>query len=590
MNSFLSSSASLCTERATGALEANGETRPTWPRQYARQGETLSGRLINISPSAYSYPLLIKHLLHSSMMHAGDQEIVYRDQKRFTYRTLHERIHRLAGGLASVGVRPGDTVGVLDWDSHRFLEAFFAIPMMGAILQTVNVRLSNEQVLYTIEHAGASVLLVNVEFGELLAAIRPRLTRVKAVILMSDSEATSDHEGEAGHYEEMLGSASPEFDFPDFDENTQATTFYTSGTTGLPKGVYFSHRQMVLHTISELAAFGMAPKQGRFHSESVYMPITPMFHVHAWGFPFAATAAGAKQVYPGRYAPDLLLKLIKTEGVTFSHCVPTILLMLLDAKTSAETDLSHLTMVIGGAALPQALALRAMARGIDIFTGYGMSETGPILTLAHLKGSMLSGVADEEVNFRTKTGRPIPLVDIRVVDGDMREVPHDGKAAGEIVVRAPWLTLGYYGNEKASEELWEGGYLHTNDIANMMPDGYLQITDRIKDVIKTGGEWISSLELEDIIMKAAGVKEAAVIGIKDEKWGERPIALVVRDSQAEPAATEASVKSYVATFAERGVISKYAIPQSVQFVEHLERTSVGKIDKKLLRKLYTEGG
>src|SRR5580698_6506889 len=174
MNSFLSSSASLCTERATGALEANGETRPTWPRQYARQGETLSGRLINISPSAYSYPLLIKHLLHSSMMHAGDQEIVYRDQKRFTYRTLHERIHRLAGGLASVGVRPGDTVGVLDWDSHRFLEAFFAIPMMGAILQTVNVRLSNEQVLYTIEHAGASTLLVNDEFLELLASIRPR--------------------------------------------------------------------------------------------------------------------------------------------------------------------------------------------------------------------------------------------------------------------------------------------------------------------------------------------------------------------------------------------------------------------------------
>ena len=551
----------------------------------------MSGRLINITPSAYSYPLLIKHLLHSSMMHAADQEIVYRDQKRFTYRTLQERIHRLAGGLASLGVRPGDTVGVLDWDSHRFLEAFFAIPMMGAILQTVNVRLSNEQVLHTIEHAGATVLLVNVEFRELLAAIRPRLTKVKAVILMSDGEAANINEGEAaGLYEDMLGSASPDFDFPDFDENTQATTFYTSGTTGLPKGVYFSHRQMVLHTLSELAAFGMAPKQGRFHSESVYMPITPMFHVHAWGFPFAATAAGTKQVYPGRYAPDVLLKLIRTEGVTFTHCVPTILLMLLDAPTSAETDLSHLTMVIGGAALPKALALRAMARGIDIFTGYGMSETGPILTLAHLKAPMLSGVADDEVNFRTKTGRPIPLVDIRIVDGDMRDAPHDGKAAGEIVVRAPWLTQGYYDNPKASEELWEGGYLHTNDISNMTPDGYLQITDRIKDVIKTGGEWISSLELEDIITKASGVKEAAVIGVKDEKWGERPIALVVRDPQADPPATETSVKSFVATFAERGVISKFAIPQAVLFVDHLERTSVGKIDKKLLRKLYTQDG
>jgi fatty-acyl-CoA synthase len=550
----------------------------------------LSGRLINITPSAYSYPLLIKQLLHSSMLHAADQEIVYRDQKRFTYRMLQERIHRLADGLASIGVRSGDTVGVLDWDTHRFLEAFFAIPMMGAILQTVNVRLSHEQILYTIEHAGATTLLVNVEFRELLAAIRFRLTKVKAVIFMSDGDGTAEHESEAaGHYEDMLASASPEFDFPDFDENTQATTFYTSGTTGLPKGVYFSHRQMVLHTISELAAFGMAPRQGRFHSESVYMPITPMFHVHAWGFPFAATAAGAKQVYPGRYAPDLLLKLIKTENVTFTHCVPTILLMLLDAPASAETDLTHLTMVIGGAALSKTLALRAMGRGIDIFTGYGMSETGPILTLAHLKASMLSGVADEEVSFRTKTGRPIPFVDIRVVDGDMRDVPHDGKAAGEIVVRAPWLTQGYYDNPKASEELWQGGYLHTNDIANITPHGYLQITDRTKDVIKTGGEWISSLELEDIITRAPGVKEAAVIGVKDEKWGERPIALIVRDPQAAPATTEASLRSYVGTFAERGVISKYAIPQTVLFVDHLERTSVGKIDKKLLRQLYTQG-
>jgi fatty-acyl-CoA synthase len=576
-------------ERLDGSTGAIGEARKALRRGGERQGETLSGRLINITPSAYTFPLLIKQLLHSPMMHAADQEIVYRDRKRFTYRMLHERIHRLAGGLASVGVRPGDTVGVLDWDTHRFLEAFFAIPMMGAILQTVNVRLSHEQVLYTIEHAGATVLLVNVEFRDLLAAIRPRLTKVKAVILMSDDEAPGGHESDvAGLYEDMLASSKPQFDFPDFDENTQATTFYTSGTTGLPKGVYFSHRQMVLHTISELAAFGIAPKQGRFHSDSVYMPITPMFHVHAWGFPFAATAAGAKQVYPGRYAPDLLLKLITQEGVTFTHCVPTILLMLLDAPASAETDLSRLTMVIGGAALPKMLALRAMARGIDIFTGYGMSETGPILTLAHLKAAMLSGVADEEVNFRTKTGRPIPLVDIRVVDGEMCEVPHDGKAAGEIVVRAPWLTQGYYDNPKASEDLWQGGYLHTNDIANMTPHGYLQITDRIKDVIKTGGEWISSLELEDIITKAPGVKEAAVIGIKDEKWGERPAALVVRDLQADTAASEGSIKSYVSTFAERGVISKYAIPQTVLFVEQLERTSVGKVDKKLLRKLYAQ--
>ena len=549
----------------------------------------MSGRLIEVTPSAYQFPLLIKHLLHSSMLHAADQEIVYRDQKRFTYRMLRDRIGRLASGLKDLGVRSGDTVGVLDWDSHRYLEAFFAIPMMGAILQTVNVRLSHEQIIYTIEHAGATTLLVNDDFLPLLAAIRPRLLKVRTIVVMSDNDSfVLREEGVAGHYEDMLAAASPEFDFPDFDENTQATTFYTSGTTGAPKGVYFSHRQMVLHTISELAAFGMAPNQGRFHSESVYMPITPMFHVHAWGFPYAATAAGAKQVYPGRYLPDLLLKLIKNESVTFTHCVPTILLMLLDAPGSAETDLSGLTMVIGGAALPKMLALRALARGIDIFTGYGMSETGPVLSVAHLKASMLSGVADEEVSFRTKTGRPIPLVDIRVVDSDMKDVTHDGKASGEIVVRAPWLTQGYYQNPSASEELWHGGYLHTNDIANMSPHGYLQITDRIKDVIKTGGEWISSLELEDIIMKAPGVKEAAVIGVKDETWGERPVALVVRDYQAEEAPTENTIRAHIGGFADTGVISKYAVPQSILFVDRLERTSVGKIDKKILRTRYTQ--
>jgi fatty-acyl-CoA synthase len=550
--------------------------------------ETVSGRLISTTPSAYSYPLLIKQLLHSSMRHAADQEIVYRDQGRFTYRELHERIHRLAGGLAALGVRPGDTVGVLDWDTHRFLEAFFAVPMMGAILQTVNVRLSHEQIIYTIEHAGATTLLVNEEFRELLAAIRPRLTKVKTIVLMSDGQLDVRDSDIAGHYEDMLASAPREFDFPDFDENTQATTFYTSGTTGLPKGVYFSHRQMVLHAITELAAFGLAPRQGRFHGESVYMPITPMFHVHAWGFPYSATAAGVKQVYPGRYNPELLLKLIKSEGVSFTHCVPTVLLMLLDAPSSAETDLSGLTMVIGGAALPKTLALRAMARGIDIFTGYGMSETGPILSLAHLKASMLSGNPEEEVNFRTKTGRPIPLVDIRVVDKDMRDVPHDGKSSGEIVAHAPWLTQGYYQNPSASEDLWRGGYMHTNDIANMSPHGYLQITDRLKDVIKSGGEWISSLDLEDIIMKVPGVKEAAVIGVKDEKWGERPVALVVRDHQAATPTTESAIKAHVGKVAETGVISKYAIPHTILFVDQLERTSVGKVDKKLLRKLYTE--
>ena len=284
-------------------------------------------------------------------------------------------------------MRPGDTVGVLDWDSNRYLEAFFAIPMMGAVLQTVNVRLSPEQVAYTIDHAGATTLLVNDEFVDLVQSILPKLSKVKTLVALSDRQAPAAGQLQfAGEYEELLATASPDYAFPDFDENVQATTFYTTGTTGLPKGVYFSHRQLVLHAMAELALFGLAAKHGGFDRDDVYMPITPMFRVHAWGFPWASTLAGVKQVYSGRYDPALLLvELIKTEGVTFTHGVPTILQMLLDAATKANVNLAGLEMVIGGSALPKALAKQAMALGVDVFAGYGMSETGPLLTVAHLE-------------------------------------------------------------------------------------------------------------------------------------------------------------------------------------------------------------
>jgi len=547
----------------------------------------MAGRLIGVARAAYQYPLLIKQLLLAPLAQCPDQQIVYRDLKRLTYADLRERIGRLANCLKMLGVRPGDTVGVMDWDSNRFLEAFFAIPMMGAILQTVNVRLSPEQIIYTINHAGASVLLVNDEFVGLLQGIKSQLNNVRTCVVMTDRpEPAKGDIAFAGEYEDLLAAASPDYDFPDFDENTQATTFYTTGTTGLPKGVYFSHRQLVLHSLAELAAFGIAPEQGRFHRNDVYMPITPMFHVHAWGFPWAATAAGAKQVYPGRYAPDVLLKLIKSERVTFTHGVPTILQMLLSAAEQANVDLKGLTMVIGGSALPKALALRAMERGIDIYAGYGMSETGPVLTVAHLKSHHLTGSPNEQVEMRTRAGLAVPLVDVRIVDPEMKEMPRDGKATGEIVARAPWLTQGYFNNPDASEQLWAGGYLHTNDIGNISPDGYVQITDRIKDVIKTGGEWVSSLELEDIISQHGGVADVAVIGIKDEKWGERPLALVVLNPNASTAATEDDIKAHVKVYADKGVISKFGIPHKIMFVEQLPKTSVGKIDKRALRQKY----
>jgi fatty-acyl-CoA synthase len=545
------------------------------------------GRLIQSAKSAYQYPLIFKQLWHTPRVQAPDQEVVYRDLKRFTYLQIRERIGRLASALSKAGVVPGDTVGVLDWDSHRFLEAFFAIPMMGAVLQTVNVRLSPEQIAYTIDHAGASTLLVNEEFVGLLEGIRSRLPKVKRLIVMSDRPVPQTGSlSFLGEYESLLAAASPDYDFPDFDENTQATTFYTTGTTGQPKGVYYSHRQLVLHSICGLALFGMAGLHGRFSRDDVYMPITPMFHVHAWGFPWSATLAGVKQVYPGRYEPAMLVKLIKSEGVTFTHGVPTILQMLLDAAAAANADLKGLKMVIGGSALPKALAKRALAAGIDIFAGYGMSETGPLAAVSHVRTKDLTGDPDGEVEFRAKAGIAGPLVDLRIVDPDMKSVAHDGKSAGEIVLRAPWLTQGYFNNPEGSEQLWAGGYLHTNDIATVDANGYVHITDRIKDVIKTGGEWVSSLQIEDLISQCAGVAEVAVIGVKDDKWGERPLALVVKRTTDANGVSDAAIKSHLKTFADQGIISKYGIPEKILFIDGIPKTSVGKINKKELRQQY----
>ena len=545
----------------------------------------MTGRLIQVAKTAYQYPLIVKQLWHAPLMQSPDQEIVYRDRQRFTYRQIRERIGRLASVLSKLGVQPGETVGVLDWDSNRFLEAFFAIPMMGAVLQTVNVRLSPEQIAYTINHAGASTLLVSDEFVGMLEGLKPQLPKVKTLIVMSDrTKPETGGLSFVGEYENLLAGASADYAFPDFDENTQATTFYTTGTTGLPKGVYYSHRQLVLHTLCELALFGLASQQGRFCRDDVYMPITPMFHAHAWGFPWAATLAGVKQVYPGRYEPAMLLKLIKSEGVTFTHGVPTILQMLLKVAAAEKVDLAGLKMVIGGSALPKALAKQALAAGIDIFGGYGMSETGPIAAVAHVRSRDLSGDPDQEVEFRTRAGMVAPLVDLRIVDPGMNDIAHDGKSAGEIVLRSPWLTQGYFDNPESSEQLWAGGYLHTNDIAVVSPDGYVHITDRLKDVIKTGGEWVSSLQIEDLITQCPGVAEAAVIGVKDDRWGERPLALVVKSGGG--ALTDDAVKSHLKRFADRGVISKYGIPEKILFVDSFPKTSVGKINKKELREQY----
>lgn len=547
----------------------------------------MPAKLIQPTASAYQFPLLIKNLLKTPLIYSPDQEIVYRDLVRYTYRDFGQRVGKLANALKSMGVEEGSTVAVMDWDSHRYLECYFAIPMMGAVLHTINIRLSPEQLIYTINHAEDDVILVSEEFVPMLEAVKDQFTTVKKIILITDGKATPETPLTIdGEYEALLAAADTQYDYPDLDENTIATTFYTTGTTGLPKGVFFSHRQLVLHTYGIVAASGGYAAQANINSADVYMPITPMFHVHAWGMPYAMTMLGAKQVYPGRYEPEMLLKLKLTEKVTFSHCVPTILHMLVSSPVVQKLDLSGWKVIIGGSALPRGLCQAALKLGINIYTGYGMSETCPLLTLAILKPKMFDWPEEDQVTIRCRTGLPVSNVELEVIDAEGKPQPHDGKSAGEVVVRSPWLTQGYLKDTERSEELWENGWLHTGDIGVIDDEGYLQITDRLKDVIKTGGEWISSLELESIISQHPAVSEVAVIGVPDEKWGERPLALVVPKPDERDNATEEAIKTFVAKFADEGTIPKFGIPDRVAIVPALPKTSVGKLDKKEMRQQY----
>ena len=538
------------------------------------------------TPSAYDYQLLIKHLLRTPLTYAPDQEIVYRDRMRYTYTEFGKRVARLAHGLTALGIRQGDTVAIMDWDSHRYLECFFAVPMMGAVLHTVNVRLSAEQLVYTINHAEDDILLINEEFLPLLAGLKDQLITVKKIVLISDSGQELQTEiSIEREYEALLAGRPDTYDFPDFGENTRATTFYTTGTTGLPKGVYFSHRQLVLHTYGLLPTLCAMRSQATISSEDVYMPMTPMFHVHAWGVPFLMTLLGAKQVYPGRYEPEMLLRLIADEKVSFSHCVPTIMNMLLASPSIRQVDLNGLKIIIGGSAMSAGLCKAALGLGINVFTGYGMSETCPILTIASLKPHMMDWDQDAQIKIRCRTGLPVSNVAVEVVDQQGSPLPHDGRTTGEIVARTPWLTQGYLKDEGKSEELWENGWLHTGDIGFIDEEGYLQVTDRLKDVIKTGGEWISSLTLEDIISRHPAVSEAAVIGVPDEKGGERPLALVVLKEHAEKVTGEDLRKVFI-EYAEKGVIPRYGIPDRVVITDSIAKTSVGKLNKKAMRKQY----
>ena len=354
----------------------------------------------------------------------------------------------------------------------------------------------------------------------------------------------------------------------------------------MPKGVSFSHRQIVLHTYGFMSGLCAYRSYASVDSGDVYMPLTPMFHVHAWGMPYLFTMLGTKQVYPGKYEPGAILRLIQAEKVTFSHCVPTIIHMLLNDPAIDDVDLTGWKVVIGGSAMPKGLCEAALARGINLFSAYGMSETCPLLTIANAKPHMLAWPVDRQLEIRCTTGLSVPNVDLEIIDPEGKPLPRDGQHTGEVVVRSPWLTQSYFKEPEKSEALWRDGWLHTGDVGYVDAEGYLHITDRIKDVIKTGGEWISSLELESIISRHAAVSEAAVIGVPDAKWGERPLLLAVLKSEFRGKIEPEDLQNFYQPYVDKGIIPKYGIPSRVFIVEEIAKTSVGKLNKKHLRKQY----
>ncbi|MCE4603231.1 MAG: long-chain fatty acid--CoA ligase [Desulfurococcales archaeon] len=540
-------------------------------------------------PFRPGYELTLKRIFNRALYMFPDMEIVYRTQEglsRYTFKDLASRAEKLASALASLGVGRLDRVATLDWNTHWHYETYFAVPMMGAVLHPVNIRLAPAEIAYVMGHAEDKVAIVHKDFIPLIEAVAPRVKSLEHVIVV-DADGVPDKIGgvRAIHYEDLIRGHSS-YEWPEVDENQPAAMGYTSGTTGLPKGVYHSHRAIVLHALSgALNVSSMGER--RLSSTDTILHIVPMFHVYSWGLPYISALLGLKQIYPNRLDPKVLLDLIESEGVTFTAGVPTILYMLLSHPDSGKYNLKGLTFVVGGSALPRGLAEAARKRGIYVYVGYGMTETAPILTLATIPARYLGRSEEERLELSLRTGWPIPLVDLMVADPEMKPVPKDGKTMGEIVVRAPWVTYEYYKNPEKTEEAWRGGWFHTGDIAVWMEDGSVVIVDRDKDVIKSGGEWISSVRLEDAISRHPGVGQVAVIAAKHEKWGERPVALIVPKPGWEDKLTEEEIIGFLTrNFVEKGEIPKWWLPDKVILVEDLPKTSVGKINKRVLREKY----
>jgi fatty-acyl-CoA synthase len=522
------------------------------------------------------YPLTLQQVFARGTRLFPDREIVtggVSGQHRYTYREFGERVHRLANALRDLGLKPGDRVGTFAWNHHRHLELYFGVPMQGAVLHTLNIRLFHDQLSYIVNHAADRFIFVDRTLLPVIRQLQPRFETVEKLIVIDDGG--DNDPGDALDYEQLLSTAAEHFAFPRLDENEAAMMSYTSGTTDEPKGVAYSHRALTLHSFGLLAADSVGISE-----RDTVVPIVPMFHVNAWGLPFAATFVGAKQVFPGNsLAPDRVLQLIQDEKATVAAGVPTIWIAALPLLQAAKYDVSSLTRIpCGGSAAPRALIEAYQQLGLNLLHAWGMTEMSPIGTVSRLTRELSEADPRTQLDFRARQGPPVPGVELRVVDADGKDLPWDGQTMGELVVRGPWVTAEYYNDPRGEGRFTEDGWFRTGDVAILHPNGYMEITDRTKDLIKSGGEWISSVALENALMAHPKVQEAAVIAVPDERWSERPLACVVPRPDYRGLVTEAELVEHLST-----QFARWWIPERYLFLDELPKTSVGKFDKKAMR-------
>ncbi len=521
------------------------------------------------------FPLTLVHVLErAGRMHRATEVVSRQPDERVSRTTwggLHGRIHKLANALLRLGVKPGERVATLGWNHARHLEAYFGVPIMGGVLHTVNPRLHPSDLAYIVNHAQDQVLLVDDVLLPVLERFRAEV-KPRQVVVWSHGRPVP--EGMLD-YEQLIADELPRFDYPAIEENQAAGLCYTSGTTGRPKGVLYSHRALVLHSLAsalpDAIGIGMA---------DALLPVVPMFHVNAWGTPFTAAMVGAKLVFPGPHLdPGNLLQLMAEERVTVAAGVPTVWLAVLDEldKAPKARDLSALrALVVGGAAAPQAMIEAYQKRhGIAVVHAWGMTEMTPIGTVCRLKPPLAAGPEGERFRLRATQGLPVPFVEVRAV-GEEGDVPWDGKAMGELHVRGPWVASSYFENPQEADKFTMDGWFRTGDVVTIDPEGYVRITDRSKDLIKSGGEWISSVDLENALMGHPAVREAAVVAVADPKWGERPVAAVVLREGARVHPDE--LRDYL-----EPKFPRFWLPDAYVFLDQIPRTATGKFLKTALR-------